>query len=299
MKKTFTFVLILSTLFLACNRKLSPAKEFSKSLFKATDHTAENLFSRNIEGPAVDKDGRLFVVNYQKDGTIGLVDPDGKCELFVTLPGKSIGNSIQFNAQGNMLVADFIGHNILEVNTATKEVSVYCHSDEFNQPNDLCISKSQMAFVSDPNWQKQSGQIWRVGPDRKPVLLKGNMGTTNGICLSPDDKILYVNESVQRRIWAFDVDQEGNLSGQRIFASVDDFGFDGMKTDSKGNLYVTRYGKGTIAIYQPDGKQIQEVQLKGKDVSNITFGGKDYKTCFVTLQDRKGMEKFRTDVAGR
>jgi sugar lactone lactonase YvrE len=47
------------------------------------------------------------------------------------------------------------------------------------------------------------------------------------------------------------------------------------------------------------GRQIQEVTLKGKDVSNITFGGKDFKTCFVTLQDRKGMEKFRTDIAGR
>lgn len=299
MKRTIIFLLISLIVCVACNRKLSPEKEFTKSLFKASDHTAENLFSRNIEGPAVDKEGRLFVVNYQKDGTIGLVHPDGKVDLFVTLPGKSIGNSIQFNSEGNMLVADFIGHNILEVNTKTKAVSVYCHSDDFNQPNDLCINKKQVVFASDPNWQKQTGQIWKIGTDRKAVLLKGNMGTTNGICLSPDDKILYVNESVQKRIWAFDVDDQGNLSGQRIFATVDDFGFDGMKTDSEGNLYVTRYGKGTIAIFRPDGKQIQEVQLKGKDVSNITFGGKDYKTCFVTLQDRKGMEKFRTDIAGK
>jgi sugar lactone lactonase YvrE len=284
---------------IACNRKLNPEKEFSKSLFKAVDHTAENLFSKNIEGPAVDKNGRLFVVNYQKDGTIGLVHPDGQAELFVTLPDKSIGNSIQFNAKGNMLVADFTGHNILEVNSETKAITVFCHNDDFNQPNDICISKKGIVFASDPNWKMQSGQIWKVGMDGKPELLKGNMGTTNGICLSPDDKILYVNESVQKRIWAFDVNDNGNISGQRIFATVDDFGFDGMKTDSKGNLYVTRYGKGTIAIYNPDGKQVQEVQLKGKNVSNITFGGKDFKTCFVTLQDRKGMEKFRTDIAGR
>ena len=291
--------LILMTTCLACNRKINPEKEFSKSLFKATDHTAENLFSRNIEGPAVDKQGRLFVVNYQKDGTIGLVQADGNVELFVTLPDKSIGNSIQFNSQGNMLVADFTGHNILEVNTESKAVSVYCHNDSFNQPNDLCINKEGIVFASDPNWQKQSGQIWRIGTDRKAVLAKGDMGTTNGICLSPDDKTLYVNESIQRRIWAFDVDARGNLSGQRIFTTVNDFGFDGMKTDTEGNLYVTRYGKGTIAIYSSDGKLKLEVQLKGKDVSNITFGGKDYKTCFVTLQDRKGIEKFRTDVTGK
>lgn len=299
MNKTIIAFLMLTLSGICCHRKLSPEKEFAKSVFRAVDHTAENLFSKNIEGPAVDKKGRLFVVNYQQDGTIGLVHPDGKVELFVTLPDKSIGNSIQFNAKGNMLVADFTGHNILEVNTETKAISIFCHNDDFNQPNDLCINKRGIVFASDPNWQKQSGQIWKIGTEGKAVLLKGNMGTTNGICLSPDDKILYVNESVQRRIWAFDVDNQGNISGQRIFATVDDFGFDGMKTDAEGNLYVTRYGKGTIAIYKPDGKQMQEVQLKGKDASNITFGDKDFKTCFVTLQDRRGIEKFRSDISGR
>lgn len=283
----------------SCHRKVNPEHEFQKSLFRSADLTTENLFSRNIEGPAVDRLGRLFVVNFGKDGTIGLVHPDGKAELFVTLPGKSIGNSIQFTDRGTMLVADFADHNILEVDPETKNITVYCHSDRFNQPNDICINKSGIVFASDPNWQKQTGQIWKITTDRNAVLLKENMGTTNGICLSPDDKILYVNESVQKRIWAFDVDMQGNLTGQRIFATVDDFGFDGMKCDILGNLYVTRYGKGSIAIFSPAGKQIQEVTLKGKDVSNITFGGKDFKTCFVTLQDRKCLEKFRTDVAGR
>lgn len=298
MKVSFSLLAAICLL-VGCSRKLSPEKEFNRSLFKAYDHTAENLFSRNIEGPAVDNAGRLFVVNYQKDGTIGLVQPDGKVELFVELPNKSIGNSIQFNAAGNMLVADFAAHNVLEVNSSTREVTVYCHDDRFNQPNDICISKKGIVFASDPNWQKQTGQIWRIDTDRKATLLKGDMGTTNGICLSPDNKTLYVNESIQRRIWAFDVDDKGNISHQRIFAVFNDYGFDGMKCDIRGNLYVTRYGKGTVVIINPQGKQIQEVALKGKDVSNITFGGKDYRTCFVTLQDRKGMEKFRTDVPGK
>lgn len=286
-------------LIIACNRKLNPQQEFSKSLFKAIDYTGENLFSRNIEGPAVDKQGRLFVVNYMQDGTIGLVNPEGKVELFASLPGKSIGNSIQFTAYGSMLIADFIGHNILELNPETKETTVYYHDGRFNQPNDICINKKGMVFASDPNWQKQTGQIWRIDADKKAVILKENMGTTNGICLSPDEKTLYVNESVQRRIWAFDVDDKGNISGQRAFASFSDFGLDGMKCDSKGNLYVARYGKGSIAVFNPSGKQVQEIELKGKDVSNIVFGGKDYKTAFVTLQDRKGMEKFRTDIGGK
>lgn len=283
----------------ACHRKLSPQQEFGKSLFKAYDHTAENLFTNNCEGPAVDKQGRLFVVNYKQDGTIGLVHPDGQVELFLTLPGKSVGNSIRFNAQGHMLVADFVGHNVLQVDPETKEVTTWCHDDRFNQPNDICISKKGIVFASDPNWQQQSGQIWKIGADQKAVLLKDKMGTTNGICLSPDEKILYVNESIQRRIWAFDIDENGNIKDQRTFASFNDFGMDGMKCDSKGNLYVTRHGKGTVVIFNPSGRQIQEVELKGKLVSNITFGGKDDRTCFVTLQDRKCIEKFRTDIPGK
>lgn len=298
MKKLFIAIPAL-VLFVACHRKLNPQKEFSQSLFRAYDHTAENLFTKNCEGPAVDKYGRLFVVNFQKDGTIGHVLPDGKVELFITLPGKSVGNSIRFTAEGKMLVADFVEHNVLEVDPETKNVTVYCHDDRFNQPNDLCISKKGVVYASDPNWQKQNGQIWKIGADRKAVLLKENLGTTNGICLSPDEKTLYVNESVQRRVLAFELDSKGDIKSEKTFATFTDFGMDGMKCDSKGNLYITRYGKGTVAIFNNAGRQIQEVELKGKDVSNITFGGKDDRTCFVTLQDRKCIEKFRTDIGGK
>jgi gluconolactonase len=292
-------LLFIATIIASCNSSKNSTSSFERSLFVAEDHTAENIFSKNIEGPAVDKDGNLFVVNYQKDGTIGLVHPDGKVELYVTLPEGSNGNAIQFNAAGNMLVADWPKHNVLEVDTKTKAVSVYCHDDRFNQPNDICITKNGIVLASDPDWKNQKGQLWKIGLDKKAVLLKGDMGTTNGICLSPDEKTLYVNESVQKNIWAFDIDADGNISNQRLFTSFTDFGMDGMKCDTKGNLYVTRHGKGTVAIFSPEAKLLHEVTLKGKSVSNITFGGKDFKTCFVTLQDRKGMEKFRTDTKGR
>ncbi len=294
-------IVIVAFFFLnmSCARKLKPEQEYNRSLFRAYDFTAENLFSRNIEGPAVDREGNLYVVNYEKEGTIGLIGSDGTGSVFVEIPDKSIGNSIQFKSDGNMLVADFIGHNILEVNPVTKNVSVYCHDDRFNQPNDICINRKGIVFASDPDWKKQTGQIWKIDTDRKSYLLMSGMGTTNGICLSPDEKTLYVNESMQRTVWAFDVNERGDISNKRIFAVFPDYGLDGMKCDTKGNLYVTRYGKGTVVILNAGGKQLQEVQLKGKDVSNITFGGKDFRTCFVTLQDRKSMEKFRTDYRGR
>lgn len=267
--------------------------------FISEDYTAENIFTNNIEGPCFDKDGNLYVVNYQKDGTIAMITPDKKVSLFLTLPQGSTANSIKFDSKGNMYLADFSAHNVLKVNMKNKKVSVYSHNDGFNQPNDLCINSKNQLFASDPNWKEGTGKIWRIDKGGKAVLLDDKMGTTNGIELSPDERILYVNESVQKKIWAFDVDFDGNISNKRLFAEFPDFGFDGMKCDKEGNLYVTRYGKGTIAILSPKGELIREVQLKGKNCSNLVFGGINGKLVFVTLQDRKGMEMFRNDIAGK
>ncbi len=270
-----------------------------KGLYTAEDFTKEDLFTNNIEGPAFDKSGNLYVVNFQKDGTIGLVKPNGEVELFLTLPEGSVANSIQFDSHGKMYLADFMGHNVLRADMRTKKVDVYSHHDGFNQPNDICMNRKDQIFASDPNWKESTGKIWRIDKGGKAILLEDQMGTTNGIALSPDEKILYVNESVQRKIWAFDVDAKGDISNKRLFAEFPDFGFDGMKCDAEGNLYVTRYGKGAIAILSPEGKLIREVFLKGKRCSNLVFGGLNGKLVFVTLQDRKGMERFRNDIPGK
>ena len=295
MRLTISF----SLLFLSLSLLAQKTDDFTKSRYEARDLTAENLFTENIEGPNFDKSGNLYVVNFQKDGTIGLVHPDGSVELFVTLPVGSTANAIQFDVAGNMLLADFTGHNILRVNMKTKEITVLCHNEQFNQPNDICINKKGQLFASDPSWKTSTGKLWRIEPDGKAILLTDEMGTTNGIELSPDEKILYVNESVQHNIWAFDVDGHGNIGNKRLFHKFDDFGMDGMKCDRDGNLYVCRHGKGTIAVFSPSGKLLREVALKGKKVSNIVFGGIDGRTCYLTLQDRKAMEMFRSEVAGR
>jgi sugar lactone lactonase YvrE len=271
----------------------------AQELFKSKDLTVEQLFTTNIEGPMVDKKGNLYVVNFQKDGTIGLVKPDGKASLFVTLPEGSTANAIQFDSKGDMFLADFSGHNVLKVNMKTKQVSVHCHNDAFNQPNDIAINRRNQLFASDPNWKESTGQIWRIDLDGKATLLEKGMGTTNGIELSPDEKTLYVNESVQRNVWKYDVDAQGNISNKRLFTKFEDGGMDGMKCDAQGNLYISRWGTGTVVVFAPDGKQIRTIELKGKSVSNIIFGGKDGKTAFVTLQDRGCLETFRVDVPGK
>jgi gluconolactonase len=283
---------LLAISFISCELR-------AQEVYVAKDLTAENLFTTNCEGPSIDKHGNLYVVNFKKDGTIGKVLPNGNVELFVTLPEGSTGNAIQFDNDGNMLIADFSAHNILKVDTKSKKVSVYSHTDQFSQPNDICINKKGQLFASDPNWKESSGKIWRIDTNGNPVLLQDKMGTTNGIELSPDEKTLYVNESVQRVIWAFDVDAKGNIGNKRKFFDFLDFGMDGMKCDKDGNLFVTRYDKGVVAIISAQGKLVREVQMKGKKTSNIAFGGKDGKTCFITLQDRKCVETFRSETAGR
>ena len=267
--------------------------------FTATDLTSEGSFSENCEGPNVDKAGNLYVVNYQRDGTVGIVTPDEKASVFVELPTGSTANAIRFDSRGDMLLADFTGHNVLKINPSTKKVSVFCHDDRFNQPNDLCITKGDVVFASDPKWKDGTGQVWRIMPDGKATLAAGNMGTTNGIELSPDERTLYVNESVQLNIWTFDVSLTGELSNKRLFHKFDDHGMDGMKCDKAGNLYLTRYGKGVVAVLSPKGNLLREIPLKGKKTSNLAFGGKDGKTVYVTLQDRKCVETFRNDVAGK
>jgi len=177
MRSTISF----SLFFLPLSLLAQKTDDFAKSMYEARDLTAENLFTENIEGPNFDKSGNLYVVNFQKDGTIGLVHPDGSVELFVTLPQGSTANAIQFDAAGNMLLADFTGHNILRVNMKTKEITVFCHNDQFNQPNDICINKKGQLFASDPSWKTSTGKLWRIEPDGKAILLTAEMGTTKRI----------------------------------------------------------------------------------------------------------------------
>ena len=267
--------------------------------YQSQDLVFVGQYTSGLEGPAVDQDGNLYFVNPTHSGSVGKVDTEGNFSLFIEhLPEGSTANGIRFGQDQSMYLADYTGHNVLKVNLQSKEVSVYAHDSLLNQPNDLAICCNDRMFASDPNWKESTGQLWRVENGQFHLLSK-EMGTTNGVEVSPDEKTLYVNESVQRSVWAFDLDTEGNISNKRLFHQFDDFGMDGMRCDVEGNLYITRYGKGTVAKLSPEGKLLLEVQMKGKKPSNIAFGGKDGKTAYVTLQDRGYIETFRVEKAGR
>ncbi|MDO1444961.1 SMP-30/gluconolactonase/LRE family protein [Rhodocytophaga aerolata] len=281
----------------SCSSKKQPSG--SEDLFKPAAFTPANSFTSGAEGPAVDKSGTVYAVNYAREGTIGQVNPAGQSTMFVELPNSSIGNGIRFNSRGEMFIADYTNHNVLKVDMRTKQVSVFAHEPRMNQPNDIAIDSKDRLYASDPNWKASTGNIWRIDTDGKVTLLEDSMGTANGIEVSPDDRILYVNESVQRKIWAYDLSPEGQISNKRLLIEFPDFGMDGMRCDAEGNLYVTRHGKGTVVKVSPSGKVVQEITLAGKKPSNIAFGGEDGRTAYVTLQDQGNLETFRVDIPGR
>src|SRR5262249_40445516 len=95
--------------------------------YVATALTKEGEFTAGIEGPSCDADGNVFAVNFGKQQTIGKVTPKGVGEIFVTLPGKSTGNGIVFDRQGQMYVADYVGHNVLRIDPKTKKIEVFAH----------------------------------------------------------------------------------------------------------------------------------------------------------------------------
>jgi gluconolactonase len=287
---------IMAVLSVCLGLSFSACAQSSSTLFKSSVLTPVNSFTIGCEGPAVDKKGNLYAVNYEREGTIGIITPKGKAAIFIELPEGSVGNGIRFDSRGNMLIADYKMHNILKVDMSTKKVSVYAHEGRMSQPNDIAIDDQDRLYASDPNWKAGTGRVWRIDTDGKFTLLD-SMATVNGIDVSPDNKTLYVNEIL--KIWAYDLSPEGNISNKRLVIEFPDFGMDGMRVDVDGNIYQARYGKGVVAKVSPEGKILKEIVLKGKKPTNVAFGGKDGRTMYVTLQDQGNLETFRVDKPGR
>lgn len=268
--------------------------------FIAAPLTSVNSFTDGIEGPAVDREGNIYAVNFLKQHTIGKIDPNGVSQIWMTLPGTSVGNGIRFNSNGDMFVADYVGHTIFKIvhTSAGLSVTVYAQEAQMSQPNDLAITADGVLYASDPNWQSSSGKIWKIDLDGKTSLVADQMGTTNGIEVSPDGRTLYVNESRQRSIWAFTIKQDGHLEQKRLVKKFDDFGLDGMRVDVDGNLYVARHGKGTVVKMSPNGRILREIDVLGSMPSNICFGGIDGRTAYVTEVEKRRIVQFRIDRPG-
>ncbi|WP_245288170.1 SMP-30/gluconolactonase/LRE family protein [Bradyrhizobium sp. Ec3.3] len=274
-------------------------------LFESAQVTPAGEYTFGIEGPAVDLDGNLFVVNLGKPGTIGRLPAGGAAsETFAELPQGSVGNSIRFDRDGTMFVADYKGHNIFALPKGNAEPRLWFHSDEMKQPNDMTMARDGTIYASDPNWKGREGHVWRIakaadGSVQGQIMTAPRaMGTTNGIDLSPDGKTLYVGESNSGEVWSYTI-RGTELTDAKLIKTFQPDTIDGLRTDVSGRLYVARILKGTIAVMKPNGAVQREVALKGKEPTNLAFGGDDGKTVFVTQRQGGFIEAFRTDQQGR
>lgn len=277
---------------------ITAGSSLAEELYVTTPLTEPGSFTPGVEGPATDLEGNFYAVNFGSQQTIGRVTPQGAAELFVTLPGKSVGNGLRFDKAGALYVADYTEHNVLRIDPRTRDVTVFAHQPQMHQPNDLTITSTGVLYASDPDWDKGTGQIWRIDRDGSTHRVATGLGTTNGIEVSPDGKTLYVNESVQRNVWAFRITETGGLTDQRLIRQFPDFGFDGMRCDIRGNLYITRHGKGTVAVMSPSGEVLRDIDVLGKHPTNLCFGGKDGRTVYVTEVEHQRIVQFRTDQPG-
>jgi sugar lactone lactonase YvrE len=187
---------------------------------------------------------------------------------------------------------------VLQIDLKTKKIAVFAHEPTMNQPNDLAIAPDGTLYASDPNWGNSTGQLWRIDTNGKVKKVAEGLGTTNGIEVSPDGKALYVNESVQRGVWTFPIEKDGSLGERKLVKQFPDHGFDGMRCDVDGNLYITRHGKGTVVKMSPAGEILKEIDVLGASPSNLCFGGPDGSTVYVCEVTQRRLVQFRVDRPG-
>ena len=123
-------------------------------------------------------------------------------------------------------------------------------------------------------------------------LIAKPKGRPNGITFSPNGRILYVANSDDRTVVAYDVDRGGEPSNERVLISGVDGVPDGIRTDEKGNIYVAAKG---IAIYNPEGKLTATLPV-GETPANCAFGDGDFQTLYITA--RTSVYRVRLDVKG-
>ncbi|KAI9329688.1 hypothetical protein DFJ73DRAFT_860356 [Zopfochytrium polystomum] len=307
-------------------------------------------FGTFIEGAATDLMGNLFAVNFGTNtalATLGLVCPSaGTAELFLsqTPMADSAYNGLRFTANGQVAyIADKGAKRLLKINPFLTAISnaaggavpaptpqVVCANANFlaGVPNDLAITTAgNHIYLSGqnytPNTTTVDGEIWLCDPATSATTRLAQMGRTNGIELSPDNKVLYVSEAfnvnnnvVSNVIWKYDRDPAtGMIANKQLFANfsvvpndspaVD---IDGMRTDTAGNLYVARNGGGSVAKFDPAGNLVARITTPGTMFpTNLEFGGIAGTTLFVVGRCGNSpfgqgvgcVDKFENDTPGR
>lgn len=256
-----------------------------------------------IEGPVWHPDGYLLFSDIPGN-TIYKLASNQKIEIFRYPSGNANGNTL--DKEGRLITAEHGNHRISRTEKDGKVIALVdkYEGKRLNSPNDLVVKSDGSIYFTDPRYgvSKEKEElgfygVYRLAPDGKLTLLVKDMVQPNGISLSPDEQKLYVNNSEAGYIAVFDLNSDGTVSKERVFAELKDSGKtgvpDGLKVDVEGNVYST--GAGGVWIFSPSGKLLGRIFVP-EMATNLAWGDRDYKTLYITAS--KSLYRMRLKIAG-
>ncbi len=225
------------------------------------------------------------------NGVADVMRPSNKC------------NGLTYDHDLNLIICEHSTSSLVKLRPdGTRQIlASFFEGQELNSPNDVCLRSCGSIYFTDPYYGRMPGfgverprdlgwqGVFRVRPGHDaasdPDLLVDRylFSQPNGLCFSPDEKLMYINDTDQANIRVFDVNAEGFLHNGRLFASgIKDplkAGVpDGMKCDDRGNVWVT--APGGLWVYNPSGRLIGKVSLP-EMAANLHWGGEHWRTLFV------------------
>jgi gluconolactonase len=229
------------------------------------------------EGPSFDRNGVLHFVDWDA-GSVYRLDQAGNLREFVNTGGTPTGS--KFHKNGNLYVADGdLGILIIEPNGKMHVAASHWDGQKFRGPNDLAFAPNGDLYFTDPKGSDPEhpiGNVFILRQSGEVELFDGGFQFPNGIVVSDDGHTLYVAETFQNRILAFELDTQGYKKSRRIYAQLEGgIGPDGMTFGEDGNLYVAHFGKGVVAVIDPHGQIIAELKLGGQNPTNVAFWAGD------------------------
>ena len=208
--------------------------------------------------------------------------------------GKS--NGLTYDKQGRLIAAEHANRRVSRTEADGTVVTIASHYEgkRLNSPNDVVVKSDGSIYFSDPPYGLTADYgiegeqdldfqgVYRLSADGQTLtLLIDDFDRPNGLCFSPDESILYIDDTERMHIRAFDVQPDGTIANGRIFAEEegDDGVPDGMKIDVHGNVYLT--GPGGIWIFDASGEHLGVLQIS-EQAANLGWGGDDWSTLFIT-----------------
>jgi gluconolactonase len=220
-------------------------------------------------------------------------------------------NGLAWDRQGRLIVCEHATSRLTRTKLDGSSTVFASHYDgkELNSPNDVVVKSDGGIYFTDPTYgraeyygkprptQLDFRGVYRAEPDgNRLTLLADDFRQPNGLCLSLDEKRLFVNDTERQHIRVFDVKPDGTLANGRVWAQTTGAGAgapDGMKMDSEGNVYCC--GPGGIHVFDPQANCLGVIGMP-EHTANFCFGESDYRTLFVTAST--SIYKLRVKVAG-